>query len=252
LVAGSKLLQSSLQGIFDACYAFEDASNRFDAKKNLLLASSIREAVRVGTPTNYIARVLQLAKQGFRGIEFDTYNTSWTSEAYRTVGGQNSNNSVRVPNDFFRLIDGNGEWQLIRRTDAEVERTIPARDLWNDIAFNAWACADPGLQFDTTINEWHTCPEDGRINASNPCSEYMFLDDTACNLASMNLVKFDTAADRRTLLRVPYPRPRIREHRRPSDAQWNSLRLADGDGVDWSSHSHHGWRGLRNVSGTRG
>ncbi|MFT6399740.1 MAG: ribonucleoside-diphosphate reductase alpha chain, partial [Bradymonadia bacterium] len=192
LVAGSKLLQSSLQGIFDACYAFEDASNRFDAKKNLLLASSIREAVRVGTPTNYIARVLQLAKQGFRGIEFDTYNTSWTSEAYRTVGGQNSNNSVRVPNDFFRLIDGNGEWQLIRRTDAEVERTIPARDLWNDIAFNAWACADPGLQFDTTINEWHTCPEDGRINASNPCSEYMFLDDTACNLASMNLVKFDT------------------------------------------------------------
>ena len=192
LVAGSKALQASLQAIFDACYAHDDSESRFDAKRNPALASAIRDAIRVGTPTNYVARILQLAKQGFRGIEFDTYDTNWTSDAYRTVGGQNSNNSVRVPNRFFRLLDTDGEWDLIRRTDRAVARRIPARDLWNDIAFNAWACADPGLQFDTTINEWHTCPEDGRINASNPCSEYMFLDDTACNLASLNLVKFDT------------------------------------------------------------
>ena len=192
LVAGSAKMQADLQGIFDACWAWEDDASRFDAKKNAPLADAIRAAVANRTPTNYVARVLQLAKQGFTGIAFDTYDTSWTSEAYRTVGGQNSNNSVRVPNRFFTLLDEDGEWPLIRRTDGKVARTLPARDLWESIAYNAWSCADPGLQYDTTINEWHTCPEDGPIRASNPCSEYMFLDDTACNLASLNLVKFDT------------------------------------------------------------
>ncbi len=192
LVAGSKTLQRTLQAIMDAAWQHEDEANRFDPRKNNALALAMRDAVTSGTATNYIARVLQLAKQGYRGIDFETYDTNWTSEAYRSVGGQNSNNSVRVPNAFFSLLERDGEWPLIRRTDGEVARTIPAKELWDGISYNAWACADPGLQFDTTINEWHTCPEDGRINASNPCSEYMFLDDTACNLASMNLVKFDT------------------------------------------------------------
>ena len=114
----------------------------------------------------------------------------FNGEAYQTVSGQNSNNSVRISNDFFRKLDADENWPLIRRTDGEVTRTIPARHLWDEIGYAAWRCADPGVQFDTTINQWHTCPESGPINASNPCSEYMFLDDTACNLASLNMLKF--------------------------------------------------------------
>src|SRR5205085_8573395 len=108
--------------------------------------------------------------------------------------GQNSNNSVRIPNHFFAALEADSDWPLTRRVDGKISKTIKARDLWDQIAWAAWICADPGLQYDTTINEWHTCPEDGRINASNPCSEYMFLDDTACNLASINLIKFYDAA----------------------------------------------------------
>ena len=91
---------------------------------------------------------------------------------------------------IFAALEADGDWQLTRRIDGKVSKTIKARDLWDQIAWAAWICADPGTQYDTTINEWHTCPEDGRINASNPCSEYMFLDDTACNLASLNLAQF--------------------------------------------------------------
>jgi len=118
------------------------------------------------------------------------YASDYEGEAYRTVSGQNSNNSVRVPNAFLRAVENDTDWDLKARTTGETMKSIPARKLWNDISYGAWACADPGIQFDTTINEWHTCPEGGRIRASNPCSEYMFLDDTACNLASMNLRKF--------------------------------------------------------------
>ncbi|NDB79947.1 vitamin B12-dependent ribonucleotide reductase, partial [archaeon] len=117
----------------------------------------------------------------------DTY---YEGEAYGTVSGQNSNNSVRVSNDFFKSLTNNENFNLTNRTNGEVFKTVSADKLWNDIAMSAWISADPGLQYDTTINEWHTCPSSGRINASNPCSEYMFLDDTACNLASINLVKF--------------------------------------------------------------
>ncbi|MEX0653208.1 MAG: vitamin B12-dependent ribonucleotide reductase, partial [Phycisphaeraceae bacterium] len=102
----------------------------------------------------------------------------------------NSNNSIRIPNRFFEALDNNEDWTFIRRTDGKVARTVPARALWDQIGFAAWRCADPGVQFDTTINQWHTCPASGRINASNPCSEYMFLDNTACNLASLNVLKF--------------------------------------------------------------
>ena len=118
------------------------------------------------------------------------YSSDFNGEAYATVSGQNSNNSVRLSNDFMNAVDNDDDFNLINRTDGQVYKSIKARKLWDQIGFAAWACADPGLQFDTTINEWHTCPKDGRINASNPCSEYMFLDDTACNLASLNLLKF--------------------------------------------------------------
>src|SRR5690606_16536969 len=123
-------------------------------------------------------------------IDFRAYDTDWDSDAYLTVSGQNSNNSVRIPNEFIKRVQEDGSWDLIRRTDGKVAKTVRARDLWEKIGYAAWACADPGVQFDTTINEWHTCPNSGRINASNPCSEYMFLDDTACNLASLNLMAF--------------------------------------------------------------
>ena len=118
------------------------------------------------------------------------YDSSYEGEAYMTVAGQNSNNSIRIPNDFFRILEEDGDWELKARTDGRVMKKIPAREVWNQVAYAAWRCADPGTQYDTTINEWHTCPEGGRINASNPCSEYMFLDNTACNLASANLRKF--------------------------------------------------------------
>ena len=118
------------------------------------------------------------------------YSSDYEGEAYRTVSGQNSNNSVRIPNSFFKALKEEKPWELTSRMTGKTMKAIPSLKLWDDISFAAWACADPGVQFDTTINEWHTCPEGGRINASNPCSEYMFLDNTACNLASINLAHF--------------------------------------------------------------
>ncbi|HVF96483.1 MAG TPA: vitamin B12-dependent ribonucleotide reductase, partial [Flavisolibacter sp.] len=118
------------------------------------------------------------------------YPSDYEGEAYRTVSGQNSNNSVRIPNSFFEKLERGEDWELTARTDGRVMKTVPAKELWNSIAYAAWRCADPGTQYNTTINEWHTCPEGGEIRASNPCSEYMFLDNTACNLASANLMKF--------------------------------------------------------------
>jgi len=119
-----------------------------------------------------------------------TLDYDFNGEAYQTVAGQNSNNSVRLSHDFFEAVEREEDWDLIRRTDGKVQRSIPAQGLWDQICDAAWQCADPGVQFDTSINDWHTCPQSGRINASNPCSEYMFLDNTACNLASLNLLKF--------------------------------------------------------------
>ncbi|MGY8958631.1 MAG: vitamin B12-dependent ribonucleotide reductase, partial [Alphaproteobacteria bacterium] len=141
---------------------------------------------------NYIQRAIQFARQGFVSVDFKTYDTDWDSEAYLTVSGQNSNNTVRVTNAFIACLEEDGDWDLINRRDGSIAKTIPARELWDQISQAAWSSADPGLQYDTTINEWHTCPESGRINASNPCSEYMFLDDTACNLASLNLKAFQS------------------------------------------------------------
>lgn len=118
------------------------------------------------------------------------YPSDYEGEAYNTVSGQNSNNSIRVPNKFMDALEHDGTWNLTWRTDGTVCKTLKARELWDEIAFAAWACADPGIQYDDNINEWHTCPQSGRINGTNPCSEYAFLDNTACNLASLNLAHF--------------------------------------------------------------
>ena len=123
-------------------------------------------------------------------IEKGGFAADFNGEAYATISGQNSNNSVRVTDAFIKAVEAGDDWTLTERTTGKVMRTVSAERLWNSIADAAWACADPGVQFDTTINEWHTCPEGGRIRGSNPCSEYMFLDNTACNLASLNLVAF--------------------------------------------------------------
>ncbi|MFO0998476.1 MAG: vitamin B12-dependent ribonucleotide reductase [Alphaproteobacteria bacterium] len=199
LVTGSKLANQHLSAIMAACHAMKrngDAAAPFDPKKNPALRQAIRAARKVLIPENYVQRVIQFARQGYTDIEFKTYDTDWDSDAYLTVSGQNSNNSVRVTDAFLKAVEADGEWRLIRRTDGKVSHTVKARELWEKIGHAAWACADPGIQFDTTVNDWHTCPKSGRINASNPCSEYMFLDDTACNLASLNLMAFRKADGR--------------------------------------------------------
>ncbi|MDB4599270.1 vitamin B12-dependent ribonucleotide reductase [Alphaproteobacteria bacterium] len=192
LVAGSKLAQKHMAEVMAACHITEGLidDERFDPKTNKALKKAILSARKSMIPENYVQRVIQFAQQGYSDIEFKTYDTDWDSEAYLTVAGQNSNNSVRVSNEYLQAVLDKGDWELIKRRDGGVAKRIKAADLWEKIAHAAWACADPGLQYDTTINEWHTCPEGGRINASNPCSEYMFLDDTACNLASLNLMRF--------------------------------------------------------------
>ena len=191
LVAGSKLTAKNLKSVMDACNLSNyNDEERINPKINVELKKAILNCRAVMIPENYIQRVIQFANQGFKDIDFQTYDTDWDSEAYLTVSGQNSNNSVRVSNEFLEKVSQKSKWDLIRRTDGGVHKTIEAADLWSKISEAAWACADPGLQYDTTINEWHTCPEAGRINASNPCSEYMFIDDTACNLASINLLQF--------------------------------------------------------------
>ncbi|MGB1709538.1 MAG: vitamin B12-dependent ribonucleotide reductase [Candidatus Puniceispirillaceae bacterium] len=191
LVAGSKLAQLHMGEVMAACHdEAVSGDDRFDPRANKRLKKAIIAARSAMIPENYVQRVIQFARQGYTEIEFKTYDTDWDSEAYLTVAGQNSNNSVRVSNEFLQAVLDKGDWELVKRRDNGVAKRINASDLWEKIAYAAWACADPGLQYDTTINEWHTCPEGGRINASNPCSEYMFLDDTACNLASLNLMQF--------------------------------------------------------------
>ncbi len=190
LVAGSRLANKHLNAVMQACIAVEDQDTKFDPSKNPTLRNAIIAAKKAMIPENYVYRVVEFARQGFTEIEFPVYSTDWDSEAYLTVSGQNSNNSVRVTNAFLEKVLSDGNWDLIHRKDGKISKTLKARELWENIGYSAWACADPGLQYDSTINEWHTCPTSGRINASNPCSEYMFLDDTACNLASINLFPF--------------------------------------------------------------
>jgi ribonucleoside-diphosphate reductase alpha chain len=191
LVAGSKMHEQQLNILFGAIRDWDGKeAEAFDPTVNTSLKAAIRTAKKNAIPETYINRVLQYARQGYTSIEFPTYDTDWDSEAYVTVAGQNSNNSVRVTDAFLQAVKDDADWHLLRRTDGKVAKTVKARDLWDDVGHAAWACADPGIQFHDTINSWHTCPKDGEIRGSNPCSEYMFLDDTACNLASMNLLTF--------------------------------------------------------------
>ena len=191
IVAGSKMHELRLNDIFSAIKSWDGTlEHAVDPNTNANLKEAIREAKRVAIPETYIKRVLDYAKQGYSSIEFPTYDTDWDSEAYNSVSGQNSNNSIRVTDAFLQAVRDDADWELVNRRDGTVSKTIKARDLWEQVGHAAWACADPGIQYHDTVNSWHTCPEDGEIRGSNPCSEYMFLDDTACNLASMNLLAF--------------------------------------------------------------
>ena len=191
IVAGSKMHEQMLNAIFDAIRAWDGLeSDAYEASVNTALKKAIREAKKLAIPETYIKRVLDYARQGYASIEFPTYDTDWDSEAYATVSGQNSNNSIRVTNAFLAAVKNGEKWALLNRTDGQVAKEIDAKELWEQVGHAAWACADPGIQYHDTVNQWHTCPEDGEIRGSNPCSEYMFLDDTACNLASMNLLTF--------------------------------------------------------------
>ncbi len=219
LVAGSKQIERRLKEIMAACFdnkgfgnkgsdnkglglgndghgTASPAQDRFNPAVNSGLRAAVQKAREDMIPIGYINKAIQFARQGFRDLEFATYSTDWDCEAYRTVSGQNSNNSIRLSNAFLSAVEKNEDWNLTMRTDGSIAKKVRARALWDRVSYSAWACADPGVQFDTTINEWHTCPNSGPIRASNPCSEYMFLDDTACNLASLNLCAFGDADGR--------------------------------------------------------
>ncbi|WDI32027.1 vitamin B12-dependent ribonucleotide reductase [Hyphococcus flavus] len=192
LVAGSRAMAKHLPLVLAACWVDENDETRFEPKTNPHLKAAIKAAKKAFIPEPSIKRIIDFARQGYREIVVDKYDLDWDSESYRTVSGQNANNSVRVTDDFLKAINDDDVWSLTRRTDGKTTKRLRARALWSNICSAAWTCADPGLQFHDTINAWHTCPEGGEIRASNPCSEYMFLDDTACNLASLNLLKFKT------------------------------------------------------------
>ncbi len=191
MVAGSKLAEKHLKAVLKACVNCEGSNDDcFNPTRNPALRREIKRARASLIPDSYIERVISFARQGYKDIDFKTYDTDWDSEAYLSVSGQNSNNTVRVTDAFLNAVLEDKDWQLTARRGGKVVRSVKARELWDKISYAAWACADPGIQFHTSINDWHTCPAGGEIRASNPCSEYMFLDDTACNLASINLMQF--------------------------------------------------------------
>ena len=202
LVTGSRTIRRRLRAIVEAAVSPDAGIPRgstdagiprglgLDPASNRQLRRAIDRARRDAVPEAYVQRVLQLVEHGEEVIDFTEFDTDWQGEAYQTVSGQNANNSVRVTADFLDAVREDRDWDLVRRTDGAVAKTLPARALWDRVALAAWQSADPGVQYDTTINEWHTAPAGGRIRGSNPCSEYMFLDDTACNLASLNLLRF--------------------------------------------------------------
>ena len=194
LVAGSQITHKYVEQMkSDVASAKSELNDgAADPHQNKALRTTLRDAVKAGVPEALLYRTLLALQSGSPMPEIKTFDASWEGNAYQSVGGQNANNSVRLNAKFMDALEHDGLWSLTRRTDGSVSRTIRARELWDEIAYNAWACADPGIQFDTTINDWHTCPQSGPIRASNPCSEFMFLDNSACNLASINLVKFQT------------------------------------------------------------
>ena len=197
LAAGSALIRHHVERVRSAAARSDlPPASRASLDANPALRDSVRNALRAGIPAAFLYQVLLRISQGEAAPDLPLYDTSWEGEAYNTVSGQSSNNSVRVSNKFMEAVVKNKDWDLTARTDGKTMRTVKARVLWDRFAQAAWSCADPGLQFHGTVNEWHTCPADGEIRGSNPCSEYMFLDDTACNLASLNLLSFYDEAKR--------------------------------------------------------
>ncbi len=191
LAAGSALIKTHAAALLAAAKSGGPrVEERFSFEHNPALRKAARDALRAGLPAAFLHQILSRFRQGDESLELPRYDTAWEGEAYNTVSGQSSNNSVRLDNRFMKAVEEDGEWELVGRISGAPMRKIRARALWDKIAQAAWQCADPGLQFHGTVNEWHTCPKDGAIRGSNPCSEYMFLDDTACNLASLNLMAF--------------------------------------------------------------
>ena len=191
MVTGSAIVGRHLDALAKALAGFRGPdSDRFSVGKNHELASALRAALADKIPASYLCQQLRRMEQDGGEPGAVSFSAAWDGEAYGTVSGQSSNNSLRVTDGFMRAVLGDADWELTARTTGETVRKVKARKLWSDIARASWQCADPGLQYHTTINDWHTCPEGGEIRASNPCSEYMFLDDTACNLASINLAAF--------------------------------------------------------------
>ena len=176
LVTGSKINQKHLKAVLKACVNCEGSGDDcFSPEKNPALKREIKLARKAMVPDNFIKRVIQFAKQGYKDINFPTYDTDWDSDAYLTVSGQNSNNSVRVTDNFLKSVEADGNWDLTYRKNGKIAKTLKARDLWEKIGYAAWASADPGLQYHTTVNDWHTCPASGPIRASpirarNTCS----------------------------------------------------------------------------------
>ena len=192
LVAGSRLLERHVNAIIAAAHRGSDGE-KFDAKRNPALKKEVIAARKSMLPENAIQKAIDFARQGYTEMRVDTYDADWDSEAYLTVSGQNSNTAIRVTDDFLRSVEQDGDWNLTRRTDGSIHKTLKARDLWEQIADAAWSSADPGIQFDTTINEWNTCAEAGRIDGSTPSSDHLFLDNTASNIAALNLRSFARA-----------------------------------------------------------
>ncbi len=181
LVAGSLVCEKHLNSVIRAAHdPTVPEGARVDPSLNDSLRKAMRAAITAGIPSGAVQNALDYARQGYTSLRIDRYGSGWDDEAYATVSGQNSNNSVRLPNRFFAAVDANADWPLTARTTGAVTKTLAANDLWERISLAAWQCADPGLQFDDTIQEWNTCSNDEPINATNPCSEYIFLDDTAC------------------------------------------------------------------------
>ncbi|HEY1975639.1 MAG TPA: hypothetical protein VGG89_03770 [Candidatus Baltobacteraceae bacterium] len=170
LVVGSRIFEKHLNAIISAAHDTRIPEHaRLDPALNASLRNAIREAIALGIPTGATQSALDYARQGYTHLEVEKYDTAWDSEAYITVSGQNSNNSVRLTNSFFESVDRDADWELKWRTNGGTAKIIKARDLWEQIGLAAWQSADPGLQFDDTIQEWHTCAADDRINATNPC-----------------------------------------------------------------------------------
>ncbi|MDR2073033.1 MAG: adenosylcobalamin-dependent ribonucleoside-diphosphate reductase [Spirochaetaceae bacterium] len=190
MVTGSLVIKKHLETLQKAAASFRGPQkDAFNIEKNHELAEALRSALVDQIPLSYLYQLLRRIEQG-DSPEPAVFSTAWDDEAYNTVSGQSSNNSLRVSDEFMKALEDDKNWELTERVSGKAVKTVKARDIWTLVARSAWQCADPGLQYHTTINDWHTCPGGGEIRASNPCSEYMFLDDTACNLASVNLLHF--------------------------------------------------------------